>query len=209
MSETRRKLIDGTVETIRTVGISGVSARSIAAAAGVNQALVFYHFGSVHDLLAAACMTHTKASVELFQPDLDKVSTLKELLAVGKDMHTKQSETFNVTILAQLLAGARNDAGLAETTRTALQLWIDAIEKVLIRVLAKSPAKDLVDTKGLAGAVSAAFIGLELYEGIDPAGAARALDTLDQMAVLVEVVDDLGPIARRAFKAKVKRVVDR
>ncbi|MFC0114581.1 TetR/AcrR family transcriptional regulator [Kibdelosporangium aridum] len=209
MSDTRRKLIDGAIEAIRTVGISGVSARSIAAAAGVNQALVFYHFGSVHELLGAACMTHTKASVELFQPALDKVTTLKQLLAVGRDMHTQQSQTFNVTILAQLLAGSRTDAGLAETTRAALQLWIDAIEQVLIRVLATSPAKDLVDTKGLASAVSAAFIGLELYEGIDPAGATHALDTLDQLAVLVEVVDDLGPIARRAFRAKVKRVADR
>ncbi|RSM82538.1 TetR/AcrR family transcriptional regulator [Kibdelosporangium aridum] len=209
MSDTRRKLIDGAVEAIRTVGISGVSARSIAAAAGVNQALVFYHFGSVHELLGAACMTHTKASVELFQPALDKVTTLKQLLAVGRDMHTRQSQTFNVTILAQLLAGSRTDAGLAETTRAALQLWIDAIEQVLIRVLATSPAKDLVDTKGLASAVSAAFIGLELYEGIDPDGATHALDTLDQLAVLVEVVDDLGPIARRAFRAKVKRVADR
>jgi hypothetical protein len=29
------------------------------------------------------------------------------------------------------------------------------------------------------------------------------------VAVLVEVVDELGPIARRAFRAKVKRVSDR
>nr|WP_042190404.1 TetR/AcrR family transcriptional regulator [Kibdelosporangium sp. MJ126-NF4]CEL19316.1 FIG01126839: hypothetical protein [Kibdelosporangium sp. MJ126-NF4]CTQ94885.1 FIG01126839: hypothetical protein [Kibdelosporangium sp. MJ126-NF4] len=209
MSDTRRKLIDGAIETVRTAGISGVSARSIAAAAGVNQALVFYHFGSVHDLLGAACVTHTHAAVERFQPKLDKVGTLKELLAVGRDLHVKQTEVGNVTVLAQMLAGSQNDESLAETTRTALGLWIDAIEQVLTRVLATSPAKDLVDTKGLARAVSAAFIGLELYEGVDPHGAAQALDTLDQLAVLVEVVDELGPIARRAFRAKVKRATDR
>ena len=209
MSDTRRKLIDGAVETIRTAGISGVSARSIAAAAGVNQALVFYHFGSVHDLLGAACMTHTTAAVEHFQPQLDKVGTLKELLAVGRDLHAKQSDIGNVTVLAQLLAGSQNDQTLAETTKAALQLWIDAIEQVLVRVLANSPAKGLVDTMGLAKAVSAAFVGLELYEGVDQAGATHALETLDQLAVLVEVVDELGPIARRAFRAKIKRVSDR
>jgi AcrR family transcriptional regulator len=209
VSDTRRKLIDGAIETIRTAGISGVSARSIAAAAGVNQALVFYHFGSVHDLLGAACMTHTQAAVELFQPELDQVSTLKQLLAVGRDLHTKQSEVGNVSVLAQLLAGSQNDESLAETTKKALQLWIDAIEQVLDRVLAASPAKDLIDTKGLARAVSAAFVGLELYEGVDSEGAAHALDTLDQLALLVEVVDDLGPVARRAFRTKVRRAADR
>lgn len=209
MSDTRRKLIDGAIEAVRTVGISGVSARSIAAAAGVNQALVFYHFGSVHDLLATACMTHTRAAVEHFQPELDKVETLKQLLAVGRDLHAKQSEIGNVTVLAQLLAGSQSDETLAEATGSALQLWVDAIEAVLVRVLAASPAKDLVDTKGLAKAVSAAFVGLELYEGVDRDGAAHALDTLDQLAVLVEVVNELGPIARRAFRAKVKRVADR
>ncbi|ONI90617.1 TetR family transcriptional regulator [Actinosynnema sp. ALI-1.44] len=209
MADTRRKLIDGAIETVRTAGISGVSARSIAGAAGVNQALVFYHFGTVHDLLGTACLAHAEALVARFQPELDKVGTLKQLLAVGRDLHAKQSEAGNVTVLAQMLAGSRNDESLAEATRAALRLWIDAIERVLARVLAESPAKGLVDTKGLAKAISAAFIGLELYEGVDPQGATQALDTLDQLAALVEVVDDLGPIARRAFRAKVKRVADR
>nr|WP_225954563.1 TetR/AcrR family transcriptional regulator [Kibdelosporangium phytohabitans] len=202
-------MIDGAIETVRTAGINGVSARSIAGAAGVNQALVFYHFGSVHDLLGAACLVHAEALVARFQPELDEVSTLKELLAVGRDLHAKQSEAGNVTVLAQMLAGSRNDESLAESTRAALRLWIDAIEQVLVRVLAASPAKDLVDIGGLARGVSAAFIGLELYEGVDPDGATQALDALDQLAVLVEVVDELGPVARRAFRAKVRRVADR
>ncbi|EWM11480.1 LOW QUALITY PROTEIN: TetR-family transcriptional regulator, partial [Kutzneria sp. 744] len=59
MAETRQRLIDGAIETIRQHGIAGTSARTIAATAGVNQALVFYHFGSVNDLLKAACLAAT------------------------------------------------------------------------------------------------------------------------------------------------------
>jgi hypothetical protein len=44
-----------------------------------------------------------------------------------------------------------------------------------------------------------------LYEGVDADGAKRALAALEQLAVLLEVVDDLGPVARRALTAKVKR----
>jgi hypothetical protein len=53
--------------------------------------------------------------------------------------------------------------------------------------------------------VSAGFIGLELFEGVDPAGARQALGALEQLAVLVEVVDDLGPVARRALRVKVRK----
>ncbi|MFC7103761.1 TetR/AcrR family transcriptional regulator [Nonomuraea rubra] len=55
MADTRTKLLDAALETLRTQGMAGASARAIAATAGVNQALVFYHFGSVDQLLAAAC----------------------------------------------------------------------------------------------------------------------------------------------------------
>jgi AcrR family transcriptional regulator len=209
VSDTRQKLIDGAIQTIRTHGISGVSARTIATTAGVNQALVFYHFGSVHELLSAACRTHSKAAVESYQPYFDQVSTLKQLLAVGREPHAGQAEIGNVKVLAQMLAGSQNDPELAKATSAALTLWTDAVEQVLARVMADSHAKDLLDIGGLARAVSAGFVGLELFEGVDPAGAQQALDTLEQLAVLVEVVDDLGPVARRAFRAKVKRVTDR
>ncbi len=48
--DTRERLLAGTISALRDKGIAGISARSIAAAAGVNQALVFYHFGTVEEL---------------------------------------------------------------------------------------------------------------------------------------------------------------
>lgn len=53
--ETREKLLEGALRTLVEQGIAKASARAIATTAGVNQALVFYHFGSVDELLAAAC----------------------------------------------------------------------------------------------------------------------------------------------------------
>jgi hypothetical protein len=62
----------------------------------------------VHELLSAACMAHTKASVVVYQ----------------------------------MLAAAQNDDELAEATSVALTLWIDAVEAVLVWVLADWPARD-------------------------------------------------------------------
>ncbi|MFD5827887.1 TetR/AcrR family transcriptional regulator [Lentzea sp. NPDC060358] len=205
MADTRQRLIDGAIETIRTQGLTGTTARSIAATAGVNQALVFYHFGSVHDLLQAACLAATRSRVEPFAERLEQVTDLRQLLAAGRALHTEERARGNVMVLAQLLAGAQTDPALAEATSAALQLWITPIEAALTRLLAGSPVAELVDTAGLARAVSAGFVGLELYEGVDPAGAQSALDALDRLAVLIEVVDDLGPIAVRALRAKLRK----
>jgi len=204
-TDTKRRLLDGAMRAIRDHGIAGVSARTIAAAAGVNQALVFYHFGSVDELLAAACTANTAARVETYAERFAGVESLGELLEVGRALHEEERRAGNVFVLAQLFAGAQSDPKLGPPVAAALQLWIDQVESVLRRLLAGSPFAEVADIPGLARAVSAAFIGLELFEGVDEVGARHALDALGQLAVLIEVVDELGPVARRALRAKLSR----
>nr|WP_246636906.1 TetR family transcriptional regulator [Actinoplanes hulinensis] len=190
---------------MREHGVTGVSARTIAAAAGANQALVFYHFGSVDDLLSAACEQATRQRVDAFAERFAAVGSLRELLQVGRELHDQELAMGNVSVLAQMLAAAQSGERLAAPTAAALRLWIDEIETVLQRLLAGSPVAEVADIPGLARAVGAAFVGIELYEGVDRDGAYRALDALGQLAVLVEVVDELGPLARRALKSKIKK----
>lgn len=87
----------------------------------------------------------------------------------------------------------------------ALRLWITRIKDALTRLLADSLVAELIDIEGLAHAVSAGSIGLELYEGVDSGGTQATLNALDQLAVLIEVMDDLGPVARRALRGKLRR----
>lgn len=204
MAGTPQRLIDGAIETIRRRGIAGVSARTVAACAGVNQGLIFYHFGSMAELLKQACVATTGARVALFEDRLAAVGSLRELLAVGRELHGEERALGNVDVVGQLLAGAQADPELAAVTAAALALWIDPIERTLDRLVATSPVRAVLDVPGLARAICAAFVGLSLYEGADPDGAAAALDALDRMAVLVEVVDDLGPVARRALRGRLR-----
>jgi AcrR family transcriptional regulator len=208
VTTTKDRLLDATIETVRTHGIAGVSARTIAATAGVNQALVFYHFGSVDELLAVACTAATARRVEVFHDRFAEVGSLRELLAIGRDLHATERENGNVAVLAQLLAGAQRDPKLAEATAAALDLWARELEAVLDRVLRRTPLAEAADVPGLARAIAAAFVGIELYEGADPQGAGRALDALDRLGALLEVLDDLGPVATRALRAGVRRARD-
>ncbi len=205
MTDTRERLVQATLDTLRDRGIAGVSARTIASAAEVNQALVFYHFGSVDQLLATACREGAAARVASYRERFASVTSLGSLLALGRQLHHEEDDRGNVTVMAQVLAGARHDERLVPAGREALSLWVAEIEPVLARLLATSPVKDAVDVPGLARGVAAAFVGIELYDGVDPDAADAALGALEQLAVLVDVVDDLGHAARLALRRRLRR----
>ena len=206
-TDTRTRLLEGTIEALRTQGIAGVSARTIAAAAGVNQALVFYHFGSVDELLVAACMWSTERQVAEYREAFAAVKSLRELQQIGRRLHQQERDAGNVATLGQLLAGAQVNPVYATATRDAFQLWIVEIEKVLERVLADSPLNEVADVPGLARAVSASFIGMELMAVTDPEGDEMAYNAIDQLGAVIEYLDELGPTARRAVRAAVRRTV--
>ena len=208
-ADTREKLLNGTLAALGEQGIAKISARTIAAAAGVNQALVFYHFGSVDGLLAAACRHGAEQRVALYRDRLREVRTLGELLALARDLHATERDDGSLAMLAQLLAGAQKHPRLAPATAAGLALWTEEIERVLVRVLAGTPLAEFVDAAGTARAVSASFIGLELYEGVDPDGAATALAALEQLAALTTALDELGPVAQRAVRARLRRSIPR
>lgn len=207
--DTRARLLDGALEAVRRHGIAGVSARTVAGVAGVNQALIFYHFGTVADLLVEACRRATEARVAGYRGRFADVRDLRELLAVGRELHAEERSQGNVDVLAQMLAGAQADPRLAEATAAALGVWTGELELVLRRLLAGSPVAPLVDAGGLARAVAAAFVGMELFEGVDADGAERALAAVDRLGLLLEVVDDLGPVAAAALRRKLDRAAAR
>ncbi|MER6632690.1 TetR/AcrR family transcriptional regulator [Streptomyces sp. NPDC000987] len=203
--ETKTRLLEGALRTLTEQGIAKASARTIATAAGVNQALVFYHFGSVDELLAAACRYGAERSVSRYRTRLSSVTSLSELLAVGRRMHEEERAGGHVALLGQLLAGAQTHATLGPATAAGLDLWITEIEQVLTRVLAGTPFGEFTDPAGLARAVAASFVGIELYEGVDLPGATAALDALDQLGSLVAALEELGPVAQRAVKHHLRR----
>ncbi|MFF8994975.1 TetR/AcrR family transcriptional regulator [Streptomyces sp. NPDC014983] len=203
--ETKTKLLEGALRTLTEQGIAKTSARTVAAAAGVNQALVFYHFGTVDELLAAACRYGAERAVARYRARLAAVTSLSELLAVGREIHERERDGGHVALLGQLLAGAPTHVALGPATAAGLRLWIAEIEQVLGRLLAATPFAEFVDPAGLARTVAASFVGIELYEGVDEAGAEAALDALDQLAVLVGALEELGPVAQRAVRHRLRR----
>jgi AcrR family transcriptional regulator len=202
---TRAKLRAAALDTLRTDGIAGLSARTVAGRAGVNQALIFYHFGTLAALVDVAAREAVDASIATYRDDFAAVRTFAALLALGRVLHERERAAGNVAVMAQLMAAGPRDDQLAESARYAMARWHREVEDVARRVLRDSPLALAVEPAGVAHAIVSGFIGVELYEGIDPAAAGQALDALERLGALVEMLDDLGPVAGRALRTTLRR----
>jgi len=191
--------MDGAIETLRHRGYAAASARTIAATAGVNQALIFYHFGSVDELLATSCRLTSAAALELYAARLASAANLREILAAGR--------LLPLPPVVQLLSGARTNEVLAAACREVVARWTALTEEAVRRQLRGSPLAMRCDLDGVARAITAMAIGLELYDGVDAVASANAVVALDQLAGLAEI--DLRPVPRRAMRSRIGRTARR
>ena len=187
--DTKTRIIEATIATIKEEGMAGTSARAIARHGDFNQALIFYHFGSIEDLLHATMQHTSNARIELYRSRLDKVETLADLAAVAGDLHKEDREQGNMTLLTQLMAGAANDEVRAEHLMTTFEPWIDFVKETLERLVAKSPFGGMFDMDDIAFTVSALFVGVELMSDLDPARSRESVyDTMQLLAAAFQGV---------------------
>jgi AcrR family transcriptional regulator len=202
---TKDRLRGAALATVRELGIAGTSARTVAARADCNQAAIYYHFGSLHELLTEASLRATELRVATYRERLAGVSSVPELITLASELHAEEHRLGNVTVLAQMLAGGQADDDLRAPTAAALQLWVDEVEATLHRLLDGTPLDGLLDVPALARAVSAAFVGMELVDGVAGEDGLPTLDGVTQLAGLVQVVLDLGPVASAALRRRLGR----
>lgn len=148
---TKEKLLEGALRTLAEQGIAKASARTIATTAGVGQGLIFYHFGSVDELLAAACRFGAEQRVARYRDRLAALGSLTELLEFARAMHEEERAAGNVALLGQLLAAGQSSPVLAAATADGLGLWIEELEKVLTRLLAATPLEGTRTRPGWPG----------------------------------------------------------
>lgn len=207
--DTRTRLRTATLAVVREKGVGGASARTIAAAAQVNQALIFYHFDSVSELIEAASNEAVEARVELYRAAFAEVTSLSDLLAIARRIHEQERQAGSMTVMAQIMAGAQTDPVLARAGRHAVAAWTDEVDQVLHRVLAASPIGPLIDATGLSQLVSAAFMGIELYHGADPEAADLAFGAVERLNTVLSALEELGPTAQRALRLAGTRLAQR
>ncbi len=183
--ETRDRIIDAALHTVGTEGLVGTSVRAIARNGGFNQALVFYHFGSVEELLLAALERANERRINRFRDRLEQVSDLSELVAVATELRRTKDDDDHPALTA-IVAGWSSNSDVGPRIVEILKPWDDLLVGALRRSLADTPLGQIIPVEDLAHAISALFLGIELLSRLegDDTRADSLFTTLDSVAVL-------------------------
>lgn len=185
---TKQILVEAAIETLKAKGFSGASARAIADQAGCNQALVFYHFGSVVNLLLAALDDVSHSRFERYSTALDQASTPTELVDVAANIFREDLDAGYVTVLVEMIAGASSIPGLGPEVSARIAPWTQFASRAIGTTLGNSGLGSMVPASHAAYGIVALYLGLEMLTHLDGdrAPALALFDHARQLAVLFE-----------------------
>ncbi len=186
-SMTRQRLVDAAVETLKAEGFAGSSARSIARRAGCNQGLVFYHFGSVVDLLLAALDAVSAERLERYSAAVDTVGSTAELVDVAASIFEEDLDAGHVSVLVEMIAGASSNPGLGASVAERIAPWMEFARRSVAAALGDSALASIIPPDDVAHAIVAMYVGLEMLSHLD-GDRGPALSLFEQARTLAALV---------------------
>lgn len=164
---TRARIVEAAVETLKSEGFAGASARAIARTGGFNQALVFYHFGSVNELLIAALDATSETRMARYRAAVDEVQNLGELFRVATEIYAEDLDSGHIKVLAELMAASSTFPELRAEIVARIEPWVLFTEEAIGRHLEGSPFAPLLAPRDVAYGVVALYLGLEMLANLD------------------------------------------
>lgn len=154
LAAARGALVDG--------GFAAATAREIARRADVNQALVFYHFGTVTDLLIAVLDEVSERRMASYRPLLDDAQSLGDLFDAAGEVMASDLAGGDLAVLVALMTGARSTPGLAEQVTNRLEPWRAYAREAVAKAAQWLPLGRFMPVEEVADALVAGILGLEL-----------------------------------------------
>jgi AcrR family transcriptional regulator len=191
--DTRQQIAEAALETLRTEGFAGATSRVIARTGGFNQALIFYHYGSVENALLAALDLTSAERLARYRAALDGATTLEELMEVARKIYREDSESGHVAVVSQLVAGSLARPELAKGVLERMEPWVEFCEEAIRRVLGDSPLANVLPIPELAYGLVSYYLGANLVTHLG--GAART-------EALFERVEGLAPVLAPLLRAE-------
>jgi AcrR family transcriptional regulator len=187
---TKDRIVDAALQAIKEDGFAGTSARSIARRGGFNQALIFYHFGSVTDLLLAALDATSEARMTRYRDAVRGVASVADAVRVSTDLYREDLTSGHITVLSEMIAGSLDRPDLGPAIVERLEPWIALAEEAVRNVLDSTGLGEIVPARTLAYAVVALYLGVDLLSHLerDDARAEALFDAATKLG------DLLGPL---------------
>lgn len=130
---TRQRLLSASAELIVERGWSGVTTRAVAERAGVNQALVHYHFGSIGNLRRDSVVARLMPAIgELVEELLDERPLTESIPRVMRLIDGFDLGTETGVLMAEALLQATRDPGMTEAMSGIMGSWAELLGPRLV-----------------------------------------------------------------------------
>lgn len=203
-AEVRTALVTAAIDALRDTGFAGASAREIARRAACSQSLVFYHFGSVNNLLLAALDEVSRRRMDDYRGLLEDATSVAALAESARSIFSRDLDSGHVRVLVEMITGAHSVPGMGEQVAQRLQPWRDLAEDAMRRALGRSAAARMLPPAEAAHLLVAGFFGLQLLASLDGDREA-ALAIFDRMQSLARMLDVLGALRLPAAGSRAAR----
>lgn len=168
-SRTKTALLEAAIVELAERGWGGLRTREVAERAGVNKALVHYHFGSMGNLRLEAVASLMGGVVNDAAAVLLQASTLSEgLRTFGESVETFTSDDPRSVVLMEAMLHVPRDQRLREMMYRALDIYEEALSQRISREIESGDLPKGLDATGLAIALTAMLDGLVLHAYMRP-----------------------------------------
>ncbi|HTX68002.1 MAG TPA: helix-turn-helix domain-containing protein [Thermoleophilia bacterium] len=186
---TRRVILSAARELFAEHGVDGVSVRQIAAAAGVNHALVHRYFGTKDEMVAAILLAEGERMSSMGRPEADAATSLAALREVL--LHALgDGRTSLLLMLRAEIDGLRPELMLEGRPLRPLVILRDWLTEM-------APEGPALDAQALTMVLGAALMGLASCRAMLAAGAGAS--GADEDELLRRCVDILVGVAAAAI----------
>jgi AcrR family transcriptional regulator len=178
---TKERILQAALEALKEDGFAGATSRAIAARGEFNQALVFYHYGSLDELLLAALERTSQERLAHYRTTVEGIDSLDGLLLVARKLHDEDRRSGHMTVVSQMIAGSVARPELAPRVLEAMTPWHELAEETIARLV-----PPLVPARELAYAVVTFYIGVNLRSHLAPDD--------DRLPALFESAEKTAPL---------------
>jgi AcrR family transcriptional regulator len=180
---TKDIIIEAALRTLRDLGYSRTTARAVAREGGFNQALIFYHFGSLKNLLLAALDRTSDARLERYRQAVAEAHSFEDLVGVAMTIYREDLEEGHMTVASEMIAGGVTDPELRPQIVARAHRWVDFVEEAIRPMLERSPFGVVAPPRNMAFALVAFYCGVNIFSRLEEDHAQT--DALFEMAARV------------------------
>lgn len=210
LGDTQARILDATFRRLATQGYAALRVRDIAEEAGVNVALINYHFGSKDQLMLDVLDAANEKLLERQSSMYQTPQGFAEKWAEARRFYESDLATGFVRVQAELMAAAYSNPWLRERVAPRVLAWGDLIFASVREAFEELAAQGVALPAELTPEVVANWIGHywlgmeigDLMGGWSPPDRSnkKALDAVEQLLKAL----DAGAVRRSATRRKRK-----